>query len=140
MLFLLFSEGSEKLYGEAYIVKYLDVLLPLAISSVAQSCPTLCDPMDCSMPGFPVLTTSQSLLKLMSIELVMPSYHLILCCPRLLLSSIFPNNRVFSSESVLYIRWPKYWSFNFSISLSHEYSDRFPLGWTDWISLHFKGL
>ena len=68
------------------------------------------------------ITNSQSLLKLMSIELVMPSNHLILCHPLLLLPSIFPSIRVFSSESVLHIRWPKYWRFSFSISPSNEYS------------------
>ena len=68
------------------------------------------------------ITNSQSLLKLMSIESVMPSNHLILCCPRLLLLSIFPSIRVFSNESALRIRWPKYWSFSFSISSSNEYS------------------
>ena len=75
--------------------------------------------MDCSIPGFPV-HHQQSLLKLMSIELVMPSNHLILCCQLLLLPSIFFSIKVFSSESVLCIRWPKYWSF--SISPSNEYS------------------
>ena len=64
------------------------------------------------------ITNSQSLLKLMSIESVMPSNHLVLCCPLLLPPSIFPSIRVFSSESVLHIRWPKYWSFSFSISPS----------------------
>ena len=68
------------------------------------------------------ITNSQSLLKLMSIDLVMPSNQLVLCHPFLLLPSIFPSIRVFSSESVLYIRWPKYQSFNFSISPSNEYS------------------
>ena len=68
------------------------------------------------------ITNSQSLLKLMSIKLVVPSNHLILCHPLLLLPSIFPSIRVFSSESVLHIRWPKYWSFSFSISPSNEYS------------------
>ena len=68
------------------------------------------------------ITNSQSLLKLMSIELVMPSNHLILCRPLLLQPSVFPNIRVFSKESVLCIRWPKYWSFSFSISPSNEYS------------------
>ena len=67
-------------------------------------------------------TISQSLLKLMSIESVMPSKHLILCCPLLLPPSIFPGLRVFSNESALQIRWPKYWSFSFSISPSNEYS------------------
>ena len=68
------------------------------------------------------ITNSQSLLKLMSISLVTPSNHLILCCPLLLLSSIFPSIRVFSNESALCVRWPKYWSFSFSISPSNEYS------------------
>ena len=68
------------------------------------------------------ITSSQSLLKLMSIELVMPSNHLILCCPLLLLPSVIPSIKVFSNESVLCIRWPKYWSFRFSISPSNEYS------------------
>ena len=88
--------------------------------SVAQSCPTLCDPMD--TPGFPLsFTISQSLLKLMSIGLVMPSNHLILCHPLLLLPSIFPSIQVFSNESALCIRWPKYWSFSFNISPSNKY-------------------
>ena len=84
----------------------------------------LCNPMDCSMPGFPVHHQLQSLLKLVSIELVMPSSHLILCCPLFLLHSIFPSIRVFCNESVVCIRWPKYWSFSFSISISpsNEYS------------------
>ena len=84
-------------------------------------------------------TTSQSLLKLMSIESVMPSNHLILCRPLLLLSSIFPSIRVFSNESVLHIRWRKYWSFSFSISLSNEYSVLIPLVLTGLILLS-KGL
>ena len=86
------------------------------------------------------ITNSQSLLKLMSIESVMPSNHLILCRPLLLLPSVFPSIRVFSSESVLHIRWPKYWSFSFSISPSNDIQDWFPLGWTGWISLQSKGL
>ena len=90
-------------------------------SSVAQSGLTLCDPMNHSMPGLPVLTNSRSLLKLMSIESVMPSNHLILCRPFLLRPSIFPSIRIFSSESVLLIRWLKYWSLSFSISPSNEY-------------------
>ena len=76
----------------------------------------------CSMPGFPVHTHSWSLLKLMSIELGVPSNYLILCCPLLLPPSVFPSIRVFSSESVLHIRWLKYWSFSFNISPSDEYS------------------
>ena len=90
--------------------------------SVAKSCLTLCDPMDGNISGSPVLHYPWSLLKLIAIESVMPSNHLLLCCPLLLLSSIFPGIRVFSNEAVLRIRWPKYWSFSFSISPSSEYS------------------
>ena len=93
-----------------------------SVSSGAQLCPTLCDLMDCSTPGLPVHHHPRSSLKLMSIESVMPSNRLILCCPLLLLPSVFPSIRVFSSESVLPIRWPKDWSFSFSISPSSEYS------------------
>ena len=75
----------------------------------------LCDPVDCSSPGFLSFTVSQGSLKLMSIESVMPSNYPILCRPLLLLPSIFPSIIVFSSELALCIRWPKYWSFNFSI-------------------------
>ena len=83
------------------------------------------------------ITNSQSLLKLMSIQLVMPSNHLILCCPILLLPSIFPSIRVFSNESFLYISWPKYWSFNFSISHSDEYSGQisFRIDWFDLLAV-----
>ena len=85
------------------------------------------------------ITNSQSLLKLMFIESVMLSNHLGLCCP-LLLPSIFPNIRVFSKESALRITWPKYWSFNFNIRPSNEYSRLISLEWTGWISLQSKGL
>ena len=79
------------------------------------------------------ITNSRSLLKLMSIESVMPSNHLILCCPLLLLLSIFPSIRIFSNESALYIRWPKYWSFSFNISPSNEFSGSiaFRIDWFD---------
>ena len=80
------------------------------------------------------ITNSLSLLKLMSIELVMPSNHLILCRPLLLPPSIFPSIRVFSNESVLHIRWPKYWSFSFNISPSNEYSELISFR-TDWFDL-----
>ena len=86
------------------------------------------------------ITNSQSPPKPMSIELVMPSNHLILCHPLLLLPSTFPSIRVFSNESAFHIRWPKYWSFSFSISLTNEHQDWSPLGWTGWISLQSKGL
>ena len=80
------------------------------------------------------ITNSCSLLKIMAIELVIPSNHIILCCPPLFLPSIFPKIRVFSNESVLHIRWPKYWSFNFSISPSNEYSGLISFR-TDWLDL-----
>ena len=86
------------------------------------------------------ITNFQSGLKLMSTEPVMPPNRFILCHPFLLLPSIFPNIRVFSNESILLIRWPKYWSFSFSISPSNEYSGLISLGWTGWISLQPKGL
>ena len=85
------------------------------------------------------ITNSWSLLKLMSIKSVMPSNHLILCHLLLLLPSIFPSIRVFSKESALHIRRPKYWSLSFNISPSNEHPG-FPLGWTGWISLQSKGL
>ena len=89
--------------------------------------------MDCSMPASLFFTISWSVLRLMSIELMMPSNHLILCCPRLLLLSIFPSIKVFSNESVLRIRWRKYWSFSFSIRPSNEYSGliSFQMDWLD---------
>ena len=89
--------------------------------------------MDCSTPGFPVHHQLPSRLKLMSIMLVMPSNHLILCHPLPLPPSIFPSIRIFSNESVLHIRWPKYWSFNFSISPSNEHSGliHFRIDWFD---------
>ena len=93
--------------------------------------------MDCSTPGFPVHTNSQSLLKLMSIEYMMPSNHFIFCCPLLLLPSIFPSIRVFSNESVLCIRWPKDWSFSFIISPSNEYPEliSFRMDWLDLLAV-----
>ena len=84
-------------------------------------------------------TVSWNLLRFMSIELVMSSNHLILCCPLLLLPSVFPSIRVFSSESAFPIRWPKYWRFSFSIIPSNDYSRLFPLGLTGLISLEAKG-
>ena len=90
------------------------------------------------------ITNSRSILKLMSIELVVPSNHLILRCPLFLLPSIFPSIRVFSNESALYIRWPKYWfqlqHQSFQSVLPMNFQDWFPLGWTGWISLQSKGL
>ena len=90
--------------------------------------------MDCSTPGFQSITNSQSLLEVMSIESVVPSNHLILCHPLLLLPSIFPSIRVFSNESVLSIRWPEYWTLTFSISPSNEYSGLISF-MMDWLGL-----
>ena len=106
-------------------------------SSVTQSCPTLWDPIDCTCQPSLSITNSQSLLKLMSIKLVIPSNHLLLCRPLLLPPSIFPSIRVFSNESVLSIRWLKYWSFSFSISLSNEYSGliSFRMYWLDLLAV-----
>ena len=112
---------------------------PVQSSSVTQSYSTLCDPMDCSTTGSLPIANSGSLLKLMSIESVMPSnrlIHLILCHP-LLLPSVFPSSRVFSNESVLHIRQPKCWSFSFSISLSNEISGliSFRMDWLDLLAV-----
>ena len=102
-------------------------------SSVAKSSLTFCNPMDCSMPGFPV----HHQLKLVFITSVMPCNYLILCCPLLLPLSIFPSIRIFSNELVLRIRWPKYWSFSFSISPSNEYSGliSFRMDWLDLLAV-----
>ena len=119
----------------ALVMSYSGVLGQF--SSVTQLCLTLCDPMDFSTPGFPAITNSRSLLKAVSIESVMPSNHLILCCPLLLPPSIFPSTRVFSTESVLLIRWSKYWSFSFSISTSSEHSGliSFRMDWLDLLAV-----
>ena len=105
--------------------------------SVTKSCATLCNTMDCRHQASLSFTFSQSLLKLMSIESVMSSNHLILCHPLLPLPSIFPSIRVFSNESALRIRWPKYWSFSFSISPSSEYSGlmSFRMDWLDFLAV-----
>ena len=93
--------------------------------------------MDCSTQASLSITSSQSLLKLKSIESVMPSNHLLLCHPLFLPSSIFPSIRIFSNESVLPIRWPKYWTFSFSISPSNEYSGliSFRMDWLDLLAV-----
>ena len=96
--------------------------------------------MDCSTPGFPVHHQFPELLKLMSIESVMPLNHLILCCPLLFLPSIFSSIRIFPNESVLHIKWPRNWSFSFSISPSNKYSGLISFRITGWISLQSKGL
>ena len=106
-------------------------------SSVVQSCPILCNPMNRSTPGLPSITNSQSSLKLTSIESLMPSSHLILCHPLLLLPPIPPSIRVFSNESTLHMRGPKYWSFSFSISPSKEIPGliSFRMDWLDLLAV-----
>ena len=105
-------------------------------SSVVQSYPTLCDPMDCSMPGLPVHHQLPEFTQTHVHELVMPSNHLILCCS-LLLPSILPIIGIFSNESALHIRWPKYCSFSFRISPSNEYSGliSFMMNWLDLLAI-----
>ena len=110
---------------------------PQLVSSVAQSCPTFATPWIAARQASLSITNSRSLYKLMSIESVMPSNHLILCQPLLLLPSIFPSIRVFSNGLALLIRWPKYWSFSFSISPSNEYSGliSFRMDWLDLLAV-----
>ena len=102
--------------------QHMVMFSPVQFSSVAQSCLTLCDPMNRSTPGLPVHHQLPEFTQTMSFKLMMPSSHLILCRPLLPLPSIFPSIRVFFNESVPHIRWPKYWSLSFSISPSNEYS------------------
>ena len=106
----------------------------------AQSCPTLCSPMHCSMTVIPVGHQLLELAQTHVQQSMMPSNHLILCCLLLLLPSIFPSIRDFFNESVFHIRWPKYWSFSFSIVLPMNIQGWFPLGLTGLISLLSKGL
>ena len=120
------------------------LLSSVQLSSIAQSCLTLlfATPWTATHQASLSITNSQSLLRLMSIESMMPSNHLILCYPLLLLPSIFPSIRVFSNESVLCIRWPKHWSFSLSIGPSNEYSGliSFRIDWLDLLSVSFLTL
>ena len=113
-------------------------------SSVTQLCPIFVTPWTAARQAFLLVTNSQSLLKLMSIKSVMPSNHPILCHPLLLLPSIFPSITVFSNESLPHLRWPKYWSFSFSISPSNAYSGliSFRIDWLDLLAIQgtLKGL
>ena len=112
------------------------------ISSVAQLCLTLCDPMNPSTPGLPVHHQLLESTKPMSIESVIPSNHLIICRPLPFLPSIFPSIRVFSNESALYIRWPKDWSFSFNISPSNEYPGliSFRIDWLDLLTVQLSSI
>ena len=107
----------------------------IQFSSVTQSCPTLCNPMNHSMPGLPVYHQLPESTQPVSIELVMPYSHLILCCPFLLLPSVFPSIRVFSNESALHIRWPKYWSFSISPPSKHPGLISFRMDWLDLLAV-----
>ena len=125
--------GKNTGVGCHFLLQYMKVK---SESEVSQSCPTLCDPWTATCHASLSITNSRSLLKLVSIELVMPSNHLILCRP-LLLPSVFPSSRFFSHESALCIRWPKYWSLSFSISPSNEYSGliSFRIDWFDLLAV-----
>ena len=109
----------------------------IQFSSVVQSCLTLCNPMNRSTPGLPVHHNSRSPPKPMSIESMRPSNHLILCRPLLLMPSICPSIRVFSNESALRMRWPKYWSFSFKISPTNEHPGliSFRMDWLDLLAV-----
>ena len=128
---------SKVQIGDNHLRTHLPEYLKVQFSSVAQSCPTLCDPMDCSTQTSLSITNSRSPPKPMSIESVMPSNHLVLCHPLFLPPSTFPSIKVFSNESVLCIRWPKYWSFSFNISPSNEHSGliSFRMDWFDLLAV-----
>ena len=132
--------ASPSLAGETCPFQIVFAMWYVQFSSVTQSCPTLCNPMDCSTPGFAVL---HQLLELGQTyvhrvgDSIQPSHPL---SSSLLLPSMLPSNRVFSNESVLHISWPKYWRFNFSIDPSNEYSGLISFRITGWISLQSKGL
>ena len=117
---------------KGYIVKA--IVFPVQFGSVSQYVPLFATTWTAAHQAFLSITNSWSLLKLMSIESMMPSNHLILCCPLLLLPWIFPRIKVFSNDSVLHLRWPKYWSFSFSISPSNDYSGLISLR-MDWLDL-----
>ena len=118
-------------------VHFIFMMIFCCCCPVAQSCPPLCKPMDCCTPVLPVHHQLLEFIRLLCIESVMPSNHLILGHPLLLLPSIFPSIRVFSNQPVLCIRWPKYWSSSFSISPSNEYSGliSFRIHWFDLLAI-----
>ena len=130
-------EGRSKRTFQAKTVKLCAYFSSVQFTSVTQSCPTSCNPMDCSTPGFPVHHQLLELTQTHVHRVVMPSNHLIFCCPLLFLPSIFPSIRVFSSESTLRIRWPEYWSFSFVSSPSNEYVRliSFRIDWFDFLAV-----
>ena len=125
------GEWIKKLWY-IYAIEYL-----VQFSSVSQSCPLFATPWTAACQASLSITNSRNAPKRMSIELVMPSNHLILCRPLLLLPSIFPRVKVFSNESALHIRWPKYWSFSFNISPSNEHPGliSFTMDWLDLLAV-----
>ena len=130
---------SHHFHPDGHKVLKVSALLIWCCCPFTGSYLTLCDPVDCSTPGFLSFTISWSLLRFMSIELLMLSNHLILCPPLLLLLSLFPSIRVFSDELAFCIGWPKDWSFSFSISPSSEYSGLISWIRTDWSDLAVQG-
>ena len=132
--------ASDKGLKAEWLSRCSDLGASVQFSSVAQSCPTLCKPMNTSKPGLPVHHQLPEFLKLMSIESVMPSSHFILCLPLLLLPPIPPSIRVFSNESTLHIRWPSIGVSASASVLPMNTQDWFPLGWIGWISFQSKGL
>ena len=134
------SPWDHKSVGHNLATKQQQCSLRTCCCSVAQSCPSLCNLMNCSTPGFPVLHDFLDFAQTHVTESVMPSNDLILCHSLLLLPSIFPSIRVFANESALLIRRPKYWSFSFNISPSNEHPGLISFG-MDWLmSLQSKGL
>ena len=128
------SQVSHIWVERIYVLSVEFMLFSQSVSSVAQSCPTLCDPQTAAQQASLSLTISQSLLQLISTKSVMPSKHLVLCCPLLLLPSIFLSIRGFSNESALCIRCSKNWIFSFSISPSNAYSRLISFRF-DWLDL-----
>ena len=123
-------------YCTNFVACKFAIQISVLFCSVTQSCLTLCDPLSYSTPGLPVQHQTPEPTQLMSNKSVMPSNHLILCHPLLLLPSIFPSIRVFSNESALCIRWPKYWSFSFNISPFNEHPGliSFRMDWLDYLA------
>ena len=133
------KELTSPLSSQGLFISFIFLIIKImdhSYCSVTQSCPNLCDPMDCSTSGFLVLHHLLALAQTHPIESVMSSNHLILCRP-LLLPSIFPSIRVFSNESALHIRWPECWSFSFSISPSKEHTGliSFRMDWLDLLAV-----
>ena len=128
---------TEHVYRAHHNSGTLQCFMSIQFRSVAHLCLTLCDPMNLSTPSLQSITNSRSPSRPMSIESMMPSNHLILCRPLLLPPSIFPSVRVFSNESALCIRWPKYWSFSFNTSPSNKHPGliSFRMDWLDLLAV-----